>query len=424
MKVAIITLGCKVNAYESEIIKEKFIEKGYEIIDEIKQADIVIVNTCSVTNMADNKSKKVLRSIKRDNPKAILVACGCMTQNHQIDLDIDIDILIGTNNKSDIVSLVEDFINTNNKYTSFSNMQEVDFEDMQINKFHDHTRAFLKIQDGCNNYCSYCIIPYMRGRQRCKDFSKAIEEAKTLVKNGHKEIVLTGIHTGSYNDNNHDLVDLIEEISKISGLERIRISSIEILEINDKFINMLKNNEKVCDHLHIPLQSGSDAILKLMNRRYKKEQFIKIVNKIRSVRPNISLTTDLIVGFPGETEEYFKESLDFCNEIRFSKIHVFPFSLRNNTKAENLPHHVDNKVKKQRAKQAIILSLKNEEKYYNSFLNKNLEVLVETITDEYATGHTSNYIPVKIKGNAQNNELYDVKIIEVCKNNVYAQIID
>ena len=353
MKVAIITLGCKVNAYESEIIKEKFIEKNYEIINDEKQADIVVVNTCSVTNMADNKSKKILRGIRRDNANAILIACGCMTENYKTDLNIDIDILIGTHNKSKIVDLVEEYKKSKNKYTNFYNMQEVEFENMQVGKFTNHTRAFLKIQDGCNNYCSYCIIPYMRGKQRCKDFNESIKEAITLVKNGHKEIVLTGIHTGSYNNNGYDLVDLIEELSKIENLERIRISSIEILEISDKFLNMLKTNQKVCNHLHIPLQSGNDEILKLMNRRYNKDKVRSIVNKIRNIRPDINLTTDLIVGFPGETENHFLETLEFCKEINFSKIHVFPFSLRSNTKAESLPNHIDNTVKKKRVQKAL-----------------------------------------------------------------------
>ena len=424
MKVCILTLGCKVNAYESEMIKEKFLTKNYQIVDNFNEADIVIVNTCSVTNVADNKSKKLLRKIRRENPQAILAACGCMTQNHQTNLELDIDILIGTKNKSKIVDLIENYIKNKQQYCKFESLKDIEFEDMQINKFSDHTRAFLKIQDGCNNYCSYCIIPYMRGSQRCKKFSTAIKEAKILVNNGHKEIVLTGIHTGSYKDDEHDLVDLIEEISKIDNLERIRISSIEILEINAKFLKMLKNNPKVCDHLHIPLQSGSDKILKLMNRRYNKQQYAQIINKIRTVRPNISITTDLIVGFPNETEELFLESYKFCQEINFSKIHVFPFSLRSNTKAEEIPNHIDNSIKKQRAKKMIELSLKLEEEYYQKFINKNLDVLIEKVYDNYSIGHTSNYLQVKIPKTLQPNKIYKVKIVKICKLNVYGELID
>ncbi len=422
MKIHIITLGCKVNAYESEIIKEKFLLNNYKLVDTIKEADIVIVNTCSVTNMADNKSKKIIRSIKRENPQAILVACGCMTQNHQDNLDLDIDILIGTSNKSNIVKLVQDYLLNNQKYLSFDNMQEVPFEDMEVKQFTSHTRAFLKIQDGCNNYCSYCIIPYLRGSQRCKSFTGALKEAKELVLSGHKEIVLTGIHTGSYNYDGKTLADLVEEMIKIPNLERIRISSIEILEIDAKLLHLLETGPKVCKHLHIPLQSGSDAILKLMNRRYNKAKFKEIVLKIKKACPDINLTTDLIVGFPGETEENFQESLKFCEEIGFSKIHTFPFSLRSGTKAESLPNHLDNSVKKQRVHQVLELSNKQELNYYQKFINKEVDVLIEKSFADYSIGHTSNYILVTIPLKLKQNEIYKVKITNVSKDGVKAEV--
>jgi MiaB-like protein len=424
MDVNIITFGCKVNTYESEIIKEKFLEKKFNIVDDYKIADVVVVNTCSVTNNADNKSKKSIRDIKRDNPSCILVVCGCMSQNHQVDLEcLGIDILIGNQDKSKIVELVLNYKMNHEKYINFSNMQDLDFEDMQIKKFTGQTRAFIKIQDGCNNYCSYCIIPYMRGNLRCKDFDKAINEAQELAKY-HQEIVLTGIHTGTYNSNGKDLVDLINEMSKIENIKRIRISSIEILEITEKFLDMLKNNPKVCNHLHIPLQSGSNTILKLMNRRYLKEKFLEIVNQIRAVRPDISLTTDLIVGFPGETEELFKESKEFCKLINFSKIHVFPFSLRSNTKAEKLPNHIDNKTKKERVHEMLKLSLELEEKYYEKFINQDMEVLIEQYDGKYSIGHTSNYLKVKIAQQLENNQFYNVKITKICQNDVYGALND
>ena len=425
MKFNIITLGCKVNAYESEIIKEKFLLKGYQETDEMEKSDIVIVNSCSVTNMADNKSLKIIRGVKRKNPQAILVVCGCMAQNHQQDLnDLDIDILIGTNNKSNIVSLVEKYLTNQEKYNSFSNMQEVSFEDMEIEKFTSHTRAYLKIQDGCDNYCSYCIIPYLRGKQRSKNFDLALKEARNLVKNKHQEIVLTGIHTGSYKDGNYDLADLIEQLCKIKDLKRIRISSIEILEITPKFLEVLKNNSQVCNHLHIPLQSGSDKVLKLMNRRYNTKTFKNIVAKIRQVRPDINLTTDLIVGFPGESEEDFLESYQFCQEIGFSKIHVFPFSLRSGTKAEQLPNHLDNATKKRRSKKMLELSSKLEEEYYRKFLNKEVEVLIETAKEGISFGHTSNYIPVEVEQDLIPNQFYQVKITDVSKAGVKGLITD
>lgn len=425
MKFNIITLGCKVNAYESEIIKEKFLLKGYQETDEMEKSDIVIVNSCSVTNMADNKSLKIIRGVKRKNPQAILVVCGCMAQNHQQDLnDLDIDILIGTNNKSNIVSLVEKYLTNQEKYNSFSNMQEVSFEDMEIEKFTSHTRAYLKIQDGCDNYCSYCIIPYLRGKQRSKNFDLALKEARNLVKNKHQEIVLTGIHTGSYKDGNYDLADLIEQLCKIKDLKRIRISSIEILEITPKFLEVLKNNSQVCNHLHIPLQSGSDKVLKLMNRRYNTKTFKNIVAKIRQVRPDINLTTDLIVGFPGESEEDFLESYQFCQEIGFSKIHVFPFSLRSGTKAEQLPNHLDNATKKRRSKKMLELSSKLEEEYYRKFLNKEVEVLIETAKEGISFGHTSNYIPVEVEQDLIPNQFYQAKITDVSKTGVKGLITD
>ena len=422
MNFYIITLGCKVNAYESEIIKEKFLNNNFIESQNIENAQIVIVNTCSVTNMADNKSKKIIRGVKKQNPEAILVVCGCMSQNHQGVLsDLDIDILLGTNNKSQIVELVEEYINNKHKYSHFDDMQKVRFEDMQVNQFTSLTRAFLKIQDGCNNYCSYCIIPYLRGVARCKDFSKALSEAQELSLK-HKEIVLTGIHTGSYKWNNYDLSDLIIKMSQIKTLERIRISSIEILEITNKFLQVLKENPKVCNHLHIPLQSGSDKILKLMNRRYDTKKFKEIVNKIRKVRPDISLSTDLIVGFPGESEQDFIDSYNFCQEIGFSKIHVFPFSLRKNTKAEELPNHIDGTIKKKRTRKMLELSKRLENTYYQKFLNKKVSVLIERYDGTYSYGHSDNYILIKIKGRLTPNKIYQVLITEISQDGVKGSI--
>lgn len=424
MKVNIITLGCKVNTYESEIIREKFLEKNYIICNDYKISDIVIINTCSVTNNADNKSKKLIRDVKRDNEKAILVVCGCMAQNHQLTLkEMGIDILIGNKEKSKIVELVEHFIKTNQEYINFSNMQKEKFEDMQVKKFTNQTRAFLKIQDGCNNYCSYCIIPYLRGNLRSKDFEQALIEANQLAKN-HQEIVLTGIHTGTYNSCGKDLVDLINEISKIDNLKRIRISSIEIIEINEKFLEMLRINPKVCNHLHIPLQAGSNKILKLMNRRYNKEKYFEIINKIREVRPNISITTDLIVGFPLETEKLFLESYEFCKEVNFSKIHVFPFSLRNGTKASELPNHVNNLVKKERVHKILELSKNLENKYYEKFINKEVDVLIEKEENGVSIGHTSNYLKVYVHKRITSNTICSAKIINLCQDGVIGEVVD
>ena len=290
--------------------------------------------------------------------------------------------------------------------------------ELKINKFLNKTRAFVKIQDGCNNFCSYCIIPYMRGNIRSKDIDIAYEEIKSLVNNGYKEIVLTGIHTGSYGTGkDYDLVDLIKRISVLDNLKRIRISSIEITELNDKFINELKINDKICNHLHIPIQSGSDKILKLMNRKYNIEEFKNIVNKIRNVRPDINLTTDLIVGFPEETDEDFDETYNNLMDIEFSKIHTFPYSKRDNTPAA-LMKQVDDNIKKVRVHKILELSSILEKKYYDKFINKKLDVLIEEVKGNISIGHTSNYIKVIIKDKLEHNKFYKVKIISNVNNEV------
>lgn len=418
MTFKIITLGCKVNLYESEIMQEKLLNNGFKLASD--NSDIIIINTCSVTNVADNKSKKVIRSARRDNRDAIIVACGCMTQNKQDKLnDLDIDILIGNKDKSKIVELINEYLTTKKKIVKFYQEKRLEFEDMQVDKFKSHTRAFMKIQDGCNNYCAYCIIPYTRGSIRSKDFTKAIEEAKTLVKNGHKEIVLTGINTGAYGkDINTSLVDLITEMSKIKELERIRISSIEITEIDDKFLNMLKTNNKVCNHLHIPLQSGSAKVLNLMGRKYTKEEYLDKINKIREIREDINITTDVIVGFPSETEEDFIECLDFCKFLRFGKIHVFPYSRREGTKADKMPNQLDNACKKTRARTLISLSDNLEEEYNKEFINKKVTVLIETVKDGKSIGLTSNYLKVEIDEELESNQNYEVVIKEARQDSV------
>ena len=411
MKFKIITLGCKVNAYESEVIKEKLLSDNFE--ENNDTPDVVILNTCSVTNTADSKSLKTLRRIKRENPKSIFVVCGCSVQNNKESFEnIGADIIIGNKEKSKIVDLIKDFIKNNKEYENVGDMQNTYFEDMQIDSF-NHVRAYIKIQDGCNNYCSYCIIPYLRGNLRCKDFDTTLKEAKTLVENNHKEIVLTGIHTGSYNSNGNDLCDLIVALSEIKGLKRIRLSSIEITEINnEKFYELLKNNKVLCDHLHIPLQAGSDNVLKRMNRKYDLTYYESVIKNIRAIRPNISISTDCIVGHPYETEQNFLNTLEFCEKIKFSKIHVFPYSKREGTAASKMPEQVDEKTKKVRASKLIELSNKLEKDYANKFIGKSLEILVEEKEGDYAIGHTSNMIKVKQKNSASVNDLVNVVITE------------
>ena len=346
MKFNIITFGCKVNQYESNMMEENMLSSNFFYEENKDLADIIIVNTCSVTNVADKKCLKMIRRIRRKKPDSLLVVAGCSSQNNQeVYKKLDIDILIGNKDKSRIADIIKEYIKTEKRYVKFYNERDLEFEDMQINDY-NHNRAFIKIEDGCDNFCSYCIIPYVRGSVRSKDFSKVISEAKSLADHNHKEIVLTGIHTGHYLNNNHDLTDLINELSKIDNILRIRISSIEITELNDKFLSMLEKNKKVCDHLHIPLQAGSDEILKRMNRKYDLKYYEDKINRIRSIRPNISITTDIIVGFPYETDELFNSTLEFAKKMNFSKIHVFPYSKREGTSAAIMPNQVDDKIKK------------------------------------------------------------------------------
>ena len=420
MTFKIITLGCKVNTYESEYMLEELLKSGYIYNEE--KPDIVIINTCSVTNMADSKSLKIVRRVKRENPNSILVVCGCSVQNNSEKYnDLEIDILIGNREKSKIVNLIENYYKTKEKYQYLTKERNLDFEDMKVSKFTTHTRAFIKIQDGCNNFCSYCIIPYTRGSIRSKDFNKTIEEVKELVGNGHKEIVLTGINTGSYNDNGKDLSDLLVELAKIQDLERIRISSIEITELDSKFLNALKNTPKICNHLHIPLQSGSENILKRMNRKYDKEYFYKKIEEIRNIREYISITTDCIVGHPYETEDDFNEYLEFCQKVNFSKIHVFPYSIRVGTASATMPQVNDN-IKKERAKRLIELSNKLEEEYNKKFIGETLEIITEEEVGDYIIGHTSNYLKVYIKGDYKLNSTYKVKIERLENNILYGQV--
>ena len=409
MKFNIITLGCKVNTYESNVMRDILVDNGFEEVD--KDADIYIINTCTVTNTSDNKSLKELRRIKREYPNSIVIICGCMTQVRN-DLDeIDANIIIGNKGKSDIVNLINEYKLNNKKIIKVNDIMNTSFEKMQLNNF-NRTRAFVKIEDGCDNFCSYCIIPYARGGVRSKLPQDVLAEVNTLVSNGHKEIVLTGIHTGHYGADldNYSFADLLSELVKIEGLERIRISSIEMNELNEDVLEILKNNEKIVSHLHIPIQSGSDEILKLMNRKYLKKEFIEKINEIRSIRPDINITTDLIVGFPGETEELFQETLDTVDKIRFSKIHVFPFSLRKGTKAEELPNHLDDVTKKNRVKVLINKSQELEKEYMKKYIGKEIIFIPEVYRDGYLIGHTGNYLLIKYKG--EEDLLHsDVKVI-------------
>ena len=411
MTFAIHTFGCKVNIYESEYVTNLLLESGYQMIDfnSDKEADIYIINTCTVTNEADKKDRKLIHTTRNNHKNSVLIIMGCYSQlNPNI---VDADIVIGNKYKSEIISLINEFKKNSQKIVKVDNISKTSFEDMYISRFLTHTRAFVKIQDGCNAFCAYCTIPYARGGIRSKDFDKVISEVTNLVNNGYQEIVLTGIHTGRYGIDKHtNLEKLLRELVTIPNIFRIRLSSIEINEITDGIIDLIKNNDIMAKHLHIPLQSGSNTILKSMNRMYDKETFIKRVSEIRKEIPDISITTDLILGFPGETDELYNETVDTLNKIKFTKIHTFPYSKRSGTKAASMPNQIDGNIKKCRVKEVITLSNKLELAFYKQKIGNIYDGIIETRKDGKKIVITSNYIPIEVITNLDNNQKVNVKI--------------
>lgn len=414
MKFIIYTLGCKVNTYESGVMRDLLIDHGY-IESNDDDADIYVVNTCTVTNTSDNKSLKVVRRLSKLKDK-IVVVVGCMSQvSPELLKNLNVSIILGNSGKSKIIDYIEQYKKNKVKIIDVEDIMSKSFEDMCLNNF-NKTRAYVKIEDGCENFCSYCIIPYARGKVRSKDPKMVIDEITSLVNEGHKEIVLTGIHTGHYGADLKDYTfsKLLREIEKIAGLERLRISSIEITELDDEFLDTLKESKILVDHMHIPLQSGSNEILHLMNRKYDKKYFMDKINKIREIRPLISITTDVIVGFPSETEELFNETLETIKKIKFSKIHVFPFSLRKGTKAEEIDNHIDGTTKKIRVRKLLDISKELEIEYFSKFVGKEVEFLPEIYKNGYLIGHTGNYLLIRKKGTIEDlNKINKAKIEKI-----------
>ncbi len=409
--VGIYTLGCKVNTYESEFVANELKKAGYVIKDFDDICDVYIINTCTVTNNSDSKSRKTIRQAIKRNPDACVVAMGCFIAANKDYRENGLDIVIGNKDKAQIVSLLDEYFKNKEVIVKNYDKRLSEFEDMRINEFPGRTRAFVKIQDGCDNFCSYCIIPFARGKCRSKKEEEVIEEVTDLVNNGYKEVVLTGIHTGSYGtDLDTSFADLLNKLVKIKGLERLRISSIETTELNEEVLDVLRKSKVIVDHLHIPIQAGSDEILKAMNRKYDLDFFINKIKEIRDIRPNISISTDVIVGFPGETEELFEKTIDTCKKLEFSKLHVFPFSERHGTKASRMDGKLRGDVKKDRAKRLIEVSHELEENYMKKFIGTSEKVLVEEYKDGYSYGHTSNFLYVKVKEHLPHNELVKVKI--------------
>lgn len=412
--VGILTLGCKVNTYESEYIMHLLKEAGYQMKDFDDFCDVYIINTCTVTNTSDIKSRKMIRKAIRKNPDACVVAMGCFIEANKDFQLPGLDIILGNRDKSKIIELLDEWFLKQGEIRRLYSTLPREFEDMYINEFPGRTRAFVKIQDGCENFCSYCIIPFVRGKCRSKNPDEVIEEITDLVNHGYQEVVLTGIHTGNYGvDLDTNFASLLKRVVAIPGLLRLRISSIEITELTKEVLEVIRDSSIIVDHMHIPLQAGSNHVLSLMNRKYDLDYYFNKIKEIREVRPNMAITTDVIVGFPGESEEDFLETIDTCKKVGFTKIHVFPYSERKGTKAMELPDHIEPSVKKERARRLLLVSKELECSFYASFVGSEVTVLVEEEKDGKSYGHTDNYLHVEIPSVLPHNTFVKVKIQSV-----------
>ncbi len=425
----IITLGCKVNQYESEAVEEIFQARGYE--KKQNNADIYVINTCTVTNMSDRKSRQMISRARRDNPEAVIAVMGCYSQvkPEEVAAIEGVDVVLGSRNKEEVVDLCENVLQNKkaiDKVLSFSETKTI--EELEISNQEAMTRAYMKIQDGCNMYCSYCLIPYARGNISSRDMDSIKKEAKRLAQNGYKEIVLTGIHVASYGKdlrNGTSLIDVIEEVSKTEGIERIRLSSMEPRHITRDFLERMKATEKACDHFHLSLQSGSDEILKAMNRKYDTKIFKEKVDLIREVFPNAGLTTDIIVGFPTETEKNHEETKDFVKEIKFAKTHLFKYSKRDGTKAASMKPEVDGNIKKERLKELEAIEEVNRLNFLKNQIGKTLSVLFESKSDMegFKSGYSTNYLRVNVEADIGDNEIRNVLITEIKNDELVGKLV-
>ena len=432
--VSFYTLGCKVNQYETNAMEQQFIKNNYEIVENTQKADIYIINTCTVTNMAERKSRQMLRRVKEINPSAVLVVCGCYAQvaKNELEQIPEIDIILGINEKNEIVQIVENYMEKMAEKDKRSQEAEIDdvskqkeFLDFGDVTYTEKNRAVVKVQDGCNMFCSYCIIPYARGRIRSRKIESVVSEIEKIANEDIKEVVITGIHVASYgkdfdNENTSKkirLIDLLEAINKIDGIDRIRLSSLEPTIVDEEFATRLSKLDKICDHFHLSLQSGCDETLKRMNRKYTTQIYRDAVATLRKYYPEASFTTDVIVGFPGETDEEFAKTYEFLKEIDFYRLHVFKYSPRRGTVAEKMPNQIDGNKKEERSNKLIELSNSTENKHNQSYIGKTVKVLFEEFEDGFFKGHTTNYMMVKVAGVEEQsdkfvNQILDVKIKE------------
>ena len=434
MKVAFSTLGCRVNQYESEAMAEKFIREGYEVVDFSEIADVYVINTCTVTNMGDKKSRQIISKARRLNNNAIIAVVGCYSQiaPKEVSAIEGVDVVLGTRNKGDVVYYVNKARDEQKIQVHVEGvLKNKKFEDLNIEEYQDKTRAFLKIQDGCNRFCTYCAIPYARGSVCSKEPRKVIDEIKKLASHGFKEVILSGIHTASYGldlDGNITLIDLIEDIEKIDGIERVRIGSIEPAFFTNEVIEKIKGFKKLCPHFHLSLQSGCNTVLKRMNRRYTAEEYEHIVNVLRENIKDVSISTDVIVGFPGETEEEFNETYEFLKKIKLTKTHIFKYSPRKGTRAAEMKEQIDGKVKEERSKALIALNDINEQEFIEKYINKNVKVLLEQQVkgkENIFEGYTENYIKVEVEKpeNIKTGDIIECRIEKAHKDFAEGKII-
>lgn len=428
--VSFYTLGCKVNQYETNAMEQQFIKNNYEIVENTQKADIYVINTCTVTNMAERKSRQMLRRVKEINPFAVLVVCGCYAQvaKNELEQIPEIDIILGINEKNEIVQIVKNYMEKMAEQDKRSQEAEIDdvskqkeFLDFGDVTYTEKNRAVVKVQDGCNMFCSYCIIPYARGRIRSRKIESVVSEIEKIAKEKIKEVVITGIHVASYgkdfdNENTSKkirLIDLLEAINKIDGIDRIRLSSLEPTIVDEEFATRLSKLDKICDHFHLSLQSGCDETLKRMNRKYTTQIYRDAVATLRKYYPEASFTTDVIVGFPGETDEEFAKTYEFLKEIDFYRLHVFKYSPRRGTVAEKMPNQIDGNKKEERSNKLIELSNSTENKHNQSYIGKTVKVLFEEFEDGFFKGHTTNYMMVKVAGEEEQSDKFVNKILYV-----------
>ncbi|MCI8403462.1 MAG: tRNA (N(6)-L-threonylcarbamoyladenosine(37)-C(2))-methylthiotransferase MtaB [Clostridia bacterium] len=422
-KTAFYTLGCKVNQYETEAMSELFANAGYEITDFSDKADIYVINTCSVTNMGDRKSRQIIHRAKKSNPNAIIAVTGCYAQTAPDEvLSIDgVNIVIGTKNRKNIVSLIETLDADSNVNHVSDIMTTHEFEELHIKKYSNRTRAFIKIQEGCNQFCSYCIIPYARGPVRSRKMQDILDEIHILAANGFKEIILVGIHVASYGTDleNSSLEKLITDVDAIDGVERIRLSSIEPMTLNQQFIDNIKHSKKLCHHFHISLQSGCDETLKRMNRKYTTSQFKSIADGLRAAFDDVAITTDIMVGFPGETDEEFESTVNFARQIQFSDAHIFQYSQRRGTPAAKRPDQISPSVKERRSKIIIAETQRTRDEFLNRFIGKTMRVLFEQpAKDGLYEGKTDNYITVHAPSEDNLNDEFRNVLLEKAEDGI------